>query len=206
VAIREILAGKSITQAARAAKADWGSVYRWLKQIRRFGFQSLLVDGRHGHAKRTMKPSEVEQTRRQIAAALAQQLKSQVRERLTAIDAVLSGVLIDDAAAAVRVQPDTVRDWVRAVTRDGITRSLARWESVGTRVGPSLLDADPASFREQAAKERDPRIRKRMLALAFVADGRSPHDADMRSGLAPTAVPKWIVRFRKEGVAGLRMG
>lgn len=189
VAIRRILAGSSIKQAAHAARATPGSVDRWLGQIQQSGFQSLLVDGRHGHAKRRMKPGQVKETRQQIATALAGPLKPQVRARLIAIDTVLSSRSIDEAAAAARVLPNTVKDWLRVVTGDGIMPTLARWESQG-QARPRLLDADPAVLRELAAKERNPRIRKRMLALALVADGRSPHDAGMSSGLVPGIISR----------------
>jgi len=203
VAIREILAGKSITQAARAAKATWRSVDRWLEQVRRSGFQSLLVDGRHGHAKPRMKPSEVEQTRRQIAAALARQLKSQVRERLTAIDAVLSGRSMDEAAASARVLPDAVTRWLRVISRDGVDAAVAGWQ-IDRRLRPGKLDVDPTMLHELAAKEINPRIRKRIQALAYVAEGMSPLDAAVKMKVAHSAVLARVKRFQEEGFAAFQ--
>ena len=198
--------GRQVHQAerTRAAKATRGSVERWLKQVRQAGLQSLLRDRRRRYRKREMTHAQAEEARREIAAALKRPLKPQVRSRLVVIDRALSGEPINDAAAGARVRPNTLKAWLRVVTYDGIARTLARWEGDAVRVRPRLVDADPVSLRELAAKERNPRIRKRMLALAYVADGKSPHDAGMRSGLAHNAVPKWIARFRKEGVAGLR--
>lgn len=200
VAISRILAGQSIRQAARAAKATRGTVDRWLRQVRRSGLQSLLVDGRHGHAQQRMKPSEVVQTRRQIAAALARPLKPQVRARLIAIDILLFGQPIDVAAVAAGVLPDAVKSWLRAVTYHGFAAALAKWQSPGPPP-PRQLDADPVALRELAAKERNPRIRKRMLALACVAEGMSTYDAEVKAGLNHEAITKRVRRFREEGIA-----
>ena len=98
VALSRILAGKSIKQAARAAKATRGSVERWLKQVRQAGLQSLPLDRRRRYRKREMTRAQVENTRREIAAALAHPLRPQVRARLIAIDTVLSGRPINEVA------------------------------------------------------------------------------------------------------------
>jgi exodeoxyribonuclease X len=201
VAIGKILDGKSIQQAAHMTGATRGSVERWIKQIQRSGFQSLLSDGRHGRPKRWMKPSKIAQTRRQIAAALAGPLKPQVRARLIAVDTVLSGRLIDEAAASAGVIPDTVRSWLRVLTYDGIAATLGRWEGQGK---PRQLDADPVALRELAAKEMNPRIRKRILALACVAEGMSPLDAAVSVGLQHGTVLRRMKRFREEGIAAFQ--
>lgn len=203
MAVSKVLAGTSIKQAARAAKATRGSVERWLKQVRRSGLRSLLLDRRRRYPKREMPPDQVQATRREIAAALERQLKPQVRSRLVAIDVVLSGQSIDTAAASALVQPNTVKAWLRVVIRDGIMLTLARWEGQG-QVCPRQLDADPAALRELAAKERNPRIRKRMLALACVAEDMTPHAASMSSGLDHRAIAARMRHFRKEGVAAFQ--
>ena len=203
VAVGKILAGRSINEAARAAKATPGSVDRWLGQVRRSGFQSLLSDGRHGHAKQSMKPNQVNETRRQIATALAGPLKPQVRARLIAIDTALSGRPIDEVAASARVLPNAVKSWLRAVTYHSIAPTLARWEGRG-KPRPRLLDADPVALRELAARERNPRIRKRMLAIVCVAEGMSPLDAAVSVGLQHDTVLRSMKRFRGEGVAAFQ--
>jgi len=203
VAVGKVLEGKSIKQAARAAKATLGSVERWLKQVRQSGLQALLVDQRRRYRKREMTHAQVGDTRREITAALAHPLKPQVRSRLIAMDNVLSGQSIDDAAAGALVRPDTVRDWLRVVTYDGIAPTLARWEGRGNP-RPRQVDADPVALRELVAKEKNPRVRKRMLALACVAEGMSPHAASMSMGLNHQAIAARMRRFREEGVAAFR--
>jgi len=141
--------------------------------------------------------------RREIASALERHLKPQVRSRLVAIDMLLSGQPKEDAAACALVRPNTVTDWLRVVGRDGILPTLARWEG-RRQPRPPQLDADAVALRELAAKEGNPRIRKRMLALACVAEGISPFAASVTAGLNHGAIIKRIKRFQQEGVAGIQ--
>jgi transposase len=203
VAISKIMAGKSINQAAQAAKASRGSVDRWIGRIQRSGFQSLLADGRHGYPKRWMNPSKTAQTRRQIATALSGPLKPEVRARLIGVDMVLSGGPMDEAARSAHVFPRTVRTWLRDVVRDGFAPTLARWEGQD-KPRPRKLDADPMALRELAAKEKNPRIRKRILALAYVAGGMGLLDAAVSAGLSHFTVIKSMKRFRERGVAAFQ--
>ena len=141
--------------------------------------------------------------RREIAAALQARLKPKVQSRLIAVHMLLSGQPIDDAAASARVRPNAVKGWLRVLARDGIVPTLARWEGQG-QARPRKLDADAVALRELAAKEKNPRIRKRMLALACVAEGMSTYDAAARTGLDHWSITKRIKRFQKEGFAAFQ--
>ena len=149
-----------------------------------------------------MTPAQTQEARREIAAALARATKPEVRSRLIAVGMVLSGKPIEDAAASVLVSRNTVKDWLRAMTYDGIARTLARWEGQRTRARP--LDADPAALRELAATESNPAARKRLLALACVAEGMSAYDAEIKTGLSHTAIYQSIKRFRAGGASALQ--
>jgi transposase len=203
IAVCRALAGNSIKQAARAAKATPADVDRWLERVRRSGFQSLLRDTRRSQPKYKMTPDQLEAMRRDIAAALQQPLKPQVRSRLVAMDMVLSGEPMDEAARSAHVFPRTLGTWLRDAIRDGFAPTLARWESQG-KPCPRQLDADPVALRELAAKEKNPRIRKRMVALACLAEGMGLLDAAVSAGLSHTTVIKSMKRFREEGVAAFQ--
>ena len=81
--------------------------------------------------------------------------------------------------------------------------TLARWEGQD-QARPRKLDADAMVLRELAAEEINPRIRKRMLALACVAEGMSPHAASMSMGLNHQAIAARMRRFGKEGIAAFQ--
>lgn len=203
IAIASILAGGSIKQAAYAAKSTRGTVERWLNQVQRSGIRSLLLDRRRRYPKREMSPTQVEETRRHIAAALARPLKPQVRSRLVAIDTVLSGQGIEEAAVSARVTPNTVKGWLRLATYNGIEATLERWQ-VDRRLRPGKLDVDPATLHELAAKEINPRVRKRIRALACIAEGMSTYDAEAKVLLGHGYITKRVRRFQEEGVAGFQ--
>ena len=198
--IDAILDGKSIEEAAQAANATRAMVERCLKRVHQSGLQSLFCDRRCRPFKWRMTAHRVEATRRAIAAALARPLGANVRLRLLAVEMVLSGRPIDEVARTVHVLPGAVRTWLRDVSRDGFAPTLARWEGQG-KPRPRQLNADPVALRELAAKEMNPRVRRRMLALACVAEGMSPLDAAVSAGLNHGTVLKSMKRFREEGIS-----
>src|SRR5262249_17251944 len=95
----------------------------------------------------------------------------------------------------------TVRTWLRRVTHDGIAQLLGR-----SKPPPRRLDADPSPLRALAAKERDPRVRKRMLALACMAEGMGFYYAEGRSGLNREMFKERLERFQREGAGAFRDG
>jgi transposase len=150
-----------------------------------------------------MTPAQVKEARRQIATALMQPLKPQVRARLVAVDLVLSGKPMAEVAASAQVLPNAVRTWLRVISRSGVDASVARWQ-VDRRLRPGKLDVEPATLHELAAKEINPRVRKRIRALACVAEGMSSYDAEVKTGLNHWAIIKRVGRFREEGVAAFQ--
>jgi transposase len=201
VAMGVLLTGQSIQRAAAAANTTVKCVECWLQRVRQAGFPSLLRDRRRRPSRRELGPAEVHEARRVIAAALERPLQHQIRTRLLACDMVLSGRAVEDAAAQAVVMPRTVQQWVRLVTRAGVGVALAKWEAPAQTKPRPELDADPLSLRELAAKETKPPRRKQMLALAFVAEGMSPHAAALAAGASHHTVYKRLERFRKEGTA-----
>jgi len=132
---------------------------------------------------------------------LKRQPEWRLRLRLTAIDMALSGKSPEEAAATANVQPGVLKHWLRIIRQRGIVEALQGWER---RAGPLKLNTDAMVLRELAAKETSPRIRKRFLALAEVADGRGICDASAISGLNHEGIAKWIRRYEKSGAVALR--
>ena len=155
IAIRALLAGQSIQRAAATAKTTPKWVECWLQRVRQSGFPSLLRDRRRYPPRRELTPADVHETRRAIAVALERPLRHQVRSRLLAVDLVLSGHAVEDAAARAVVLPRTVQQWLRFITYVGIDAALRRWEARGqNKAPPERLDADPVALRDLAAKEK----------------------------------------------------
>ena len=79
-------------------------------------------------------------------------------------------------------------------------QALKKWEG---QARPRKLLADAMALREEAEKQKNPRIRKRILALACVADGLGVDDASAQIGLDRSVIYTWIRRFGKDGLAPL---
>ena len=139
-------------------------------------------------------------TRAEIAAALKRRPNWLMRLRLIAVEMALSGRPLDEAAASANVQIPTLKAWLGLITRAGILRALEKWEGHGR---PRKLDADAMALREEARKQQNPRIRKRILALACIADGMSVDDTSAQVGINHSVIYTWIRRFQTEGIAPL---
>jgi transposase len=64
------------------------------------------------------------------------------------------------------------------------------------------LDAD--GLRREAARCRDARAARRMLALALVLEGASREGAARAAGMDRQTLPDWVHRYDAEGLPGLR--
>jgi transposase len=200
LALKHVLAGKTIHAAKRAAGVTWESVRRWVVQVQQGGLDAILADAHSGLAKRKLPPAHLEALQQDIDRAIEQPLKPHVRSRLVAIRAVLSGRASKEAAATAQVNPTTVGRWLDTVRRSGLAAALERWERRPPE-GRFTLEADPAMLRTLAAQEKNARIRKGILALAEVADGKSALTAAMNTGTSHSTLLTRVKRFQEEGLA-----
>jgi transposase len=60
-----------------------------------------------------------------------------------------------------------------------------------------------AELRREAARAKDAKALRRMLALAFVLDGRSRTEAAESCGMDRQTLRDWVHRYNEEGLAGL---
>ena len=58
-------------------------------------------------------------------------------------------------------------------------------------------------LRREAARVRDAKAARRMLAIAFVLEGRSREDAAESCGMDRQTLRDWVHRYNAEGLAGL---
>ncbi len=58
-------------------------------------------------------------------------------------------------------------------------------------------------LRALAHVERDPRVRCRVLAIAYMQSGHSAYEGDELFGLSAVQIRQWIKRYNAEGIDGL---
>src|SRR5215212_7331868 len=63
---------------------------------------------------------------------------------------------------------------------------------------------DAGELRREAARRRDARAARRMLALALVLEGSSREEAARHAGMDRQTLRDWVHRYNAEGLAGLR--
>jgi transposase len=61
----------------------------------------------------------------------------------------------------------------------------------------------PGELRDAAARSRDAKATRRMLALALVLEGHSREDAAQMCGMDRQTLRDWVHRYNAEGIAGL---
>lgn len=163
------------------------------------GLPDLLVDGRGQKAIPLITSKTAQGVTAEIDRALKRRPHWRLRKKLDALRLALNGKL-DEAAASAHVCTTTVEGWLHSIRRSGIAAFLAKSE---LKSYAPRLDIDAAALREQAARECNPRIRKRMLAVAYVAEGMGHYDAGVAAGLLHGTVMLWVERVRANGVAVL---
>ena len=70
-------------------------------------------------------------------------------------------------------------------------------------VGITRTDLSASDLRREAARVKDARAARRMLALAHVLDGRSRTEAAQSCGMDRQTLRDWVHRYNAEGLAGL---
>ncbi len=199
-----VVSGKSIRDAAKAAGIARSTLAGWLDRVRKHKLKAILTDSRtnnhKGRPRAPLPPNDVADAREQIAKALKRRPTWRMRRRLEAVDFVFGGGSLEDAAASAGVRPSAVRKWLNAIHHKGIAGFLEQSEG---RTSSPRLDIDAAALHERAAQEWNPRIRKRMLAVAYVADGMGYYDAGVAAGLNHPAVMRWVARVRQGGISVL---
>ena len=65
-------------------------------------------------------------------------------------------------------------------------------------------ELDAGGLRREAARCRDARAARRMLAPALVPEGGSREAAARAVGMDRQTLPDWVHRYNEEGLAGLR--
>ena len=204
LALRAVLDGRTPAAAAHVAKTTNESVWRWVRRARENGLAPLLRPRAYGRRRNAMTAVQTTRTRAEIKRALESCCHGRLHSRLRAIDAFLAGQPAAEAAAIAQVRPGTLLGWLRFIrSLGGITAALAQWQAPRRHPYPHLCP-DHARLRALAVGEKNPSIRKRILALSYVAAGVPVYDAAISARVSESTVYAAMRRFQREGIAAFR--
>src|ERR687897_2736502 len=86
----------------------------------------------------------------------------------------------------------------------GMLRFSRTWiREAGMAVAITRTDLSAADLRREAARTRDAKTARRMLAIALVLEGRPRGEAAAQCGMDRQALRDWVHRYNAEGIAGL---
>jgi transposase len=199
IALQTILRVATTEEAARAVKAGHGSVASWVTRAQAGGLAAVLTD--LPRRPPPMTPEFIAAVQAGIATALKRPLRRRLKTRLQGISAALAGKPLQKAAALGGVTPPTLKRWLVHIRAFGITALLAYW--MPSQPGHLKVSADPAALRAHAASEGDPEKRKRLIALACVAEGLCLNDAAVESGISDGTIITSIRQFQQGGIAAI---
>jgi len=201
LAVKDVLSGTEPGRAAKKVKASRSSVERWLREAKRSGISGLVRNRYIERRMRKLNFAELRVIREEIAAALNRKPSWRVQKRLRALDAILAGRTVSRAADTACASRPQVERWLAAATRHGLGGMLSAHERPRKETGLAL---DSAMLRALAATEKNWRMKKRLLAMADIAEGMSITRVSMRVGAGEDTIAKWIERFRAGGAEALR--
>jgi transposase len=199
-ALEMILSGATIGRAAKAAKTSKAMIEAWLRVVRKGGCSGLLNAAFGVLSEERMSAHETNALREQIRLALMAGVNWRLGKRLMALDRLLAGEDRERVARDACVWPDTLRSWLATVRDKGLSEMIARKDC---RARPRDRNLDARQLRAWARSEANPRVARRLRALAYVADGLGINDAALRAKSSDTALRDWILRFHQGGVEAL---
>jgi transposase len=124
-----------------------------------------------------------------------------LKSRLQGIDAALAGEPLENAAAIAGLGQATLQKWLVQVREFGITALLAYW--MPFHADHLKVNADASELRAHAMREPNPRKRKRLIALACMAEGLSLNDAAVESGISDRTITTTVLRFQHGGLGAI---
>jgi transposase len=198
-ALRAVLRADSIEEAARLARAPHSSMARWVTRAQAGGLAAVLTD--LPRRPPPMTPEFVAAVRADIASALRRPLRRRLKSRLQGIDAALAGEPLENAAAIAGLGQATLQKWLVQVREFGITALLAYW--MPFHADHLKVNADASELRAHAMREPNPRKRKRLIALACMAEGLSLNDAAVESGISDRTITTTVLRFQQGGLGAI---
>lgn len=74
---------------------------------------------------------------------------------------------------------------------------------MGQAVRVTNLDYSALDLRRLMSKQKDGQVVRRLLALAFILEGKSRTEAARQSGMERQTLRDWVHRYNAEGLAGL---
>jgi transposase len=204
------LKGATIRRAAKAAGSNAAAVEGWLRALRNGGPAAFFA-APPKYAVPGIDPvkfldecadvAETDKLRAQIRSALGGRVGWRLKNRLMAVDRVLAGEQRSEVAQDMSIFTATLGKWIAAVRNEGLAKMVSRNDGRARR-NDGELDAE--QLRALARAEASPRVARRLLALAYVADGLGIEDAAIRMSVCGGSLLDWILRFRQGGVEALR--
>lgn len=169
-AVRAILDGKGVWEAAAIARATPASVRVWTKLFEDGGLEALLRDRRQGRYQQ-VKALAIERPKlaEQIKERIRREKRPWARGRLHAVRAALQGRTLNYAAGLADIHPSRVVAWLDWLERGGIDEVLAHTPGGEPKRAIAKRDAAIAAQRTiarrtAAQKARARRTIERMLS------------------------------------------
>lgn len=200
LAIADVLDGMGRYHTARTFDVMPHTLRKWIHWFNEGGLDRL----RHDQPTKR-KPSdiglEIDTSAEELRRA-AGGFDPRFARRLLVIADILDGMDREAAAANNNCKSDNINTWVKRLNIIGIEAMLLDRRG-RIRDEPIRSDISADDLRK-AAEDADVKRRTRFLAVADVVSGMSQEDAARKFRRDPATICRWMQRFNKKGLDGLR--
>jgi len=194
LAIKYVITGLTRVAAGHKLGVAEGTVRYWVTRARSAGLSALTATAH--------RPPIEKQIAKEIRDAITERLgdcrSDRERRKLNAISAVLEGQNETAAAEQFGLCTRTLREWLAQARKHGATVLFARSPADQWKV-------DATGLRTLAERESDPQVARRLLAVAYLAEGQTLRETASQLDLPASTLGRWYHRYRAGGVNALRM-
>lgn len=200
LAVAAVLDGMMRKDAAKAVNVQPHTLRKWIRWFNETGLDGLKKD-QPGQRE----PSDIgividvsaDELRR-----VANGLNAGFAKRLLVIADVLDGMGRTAAAAKNNCATGSIQAWINKLNAMGIGGMLK--DQRGRRRDEPIRSDISADDLRRAAKDASAREQTRILVVVDVISGMSQEDVAKKVRKDPSTISRWLQRFNKDGLDGLK--
>ena len=194
-----LLEGRTYQEAGVLSGLKRPTFYKWITRFNKKGVAGLKSQDNYFKRKKIRKNLE---RATQLKEILIKETNPSVRKGLKAITAILEGKSFKEAAFTSELISSGVRSWFKRYKKAGIGAFLDYKKKNRTSLWKDK-NITANELYEMASQEQNYGIRRRLLGMAVLAEGKTLKEAAETSHMSVSMIHYLLKRFNEKGIASL---